>query len=46
MPRSNASNKAKGSQPWKEMMLFRGRAPRRVQEKISQEDDANPPTPR
>ena len=22
MPRSNASNKAKGSQPWKEMMLF------------------------
>jgi transposase len=27
MPRSNATNKAKGSQPWKEMMLFRDEHP-------------------
>lgn len=40
MSRSNASNKAKGSQPWKEMMLYRDGHPEEFERRYHKRSNA------
>ena len=40
MPRSNASNKAKGSHAWKEMMLFREEHPEEFERRYHKRSNA------